>query len=411
MRTFSDKPPSYIFIVWYCGALTMLASIANDMLLTAFVLIESDLSLEKGQAGLMMAFFFLGSGLGQFIFGPLADYIGRRKVILVCIGLFLIGAGLLTVAESLTALIFGRLLQGIGCSICQSITRAIQRDLYADRKLALAMSHAFTVFSLGPVLMPLLGAIMLDYATWRSLMWFHILSGALMFLWTFVALPETLARRRMMNFSRAKKQLRQYFACRTSGFYTLPACIGATGLITMLSLTPGFLMADFGFSPLDYAFAFSICVGGAILPGQALNRFFIRRYNILNSCLILAGLSLASQTIMWLSALVWGTRAEFLCLTMFTSSLFALAQSSNLASLCINPHPRIAGFASSVHGLCAQSLGAVLCLLIIYPIIDGRPVYWIGFTVMVAALMLGLIGIGRLAVPALEVDQAKATVR
>ena len=383
------------FIVWYVGAVISLASIANDMLLTAFAAIEQDLGLETGEAGLMMAYFFLGSGLGQAFFGPLSDYIGRKPTILICSVFFLIGAAVVYISESLPMLLAGRLLQGIGCSMCQSVTRAILRDLYAGPELALQMARTFSVFAIGPVLMPLLGAWFLDYWNWQVILLGHAIAGALLLAATIFLFEETLLRPRLLSARRMLRQLRHYFSHRQSAFFTIPGILSYSMLILVLSLTPGFLMNGLGLSQWEFAIIFSICIGVAIVPGQYLNRWLIRRFHIWESSMALAIISVIGQG----AILIWIGQKDIvgvyeMATAMFTFSFLALAQVGNFTSLCIDPHPRIAGFASSLLGLCNQSIGAVFCLLILNPLINYDPYRWLLVSLAVSIIAAALVGAG-----------------
>ncbi len=387
--------PSRVFIVWYTGAAISLASIANDVLLTAFGVIERDLGLAAGEAGLMMSFFFLGSGAGQIVFGPLSDYIGRRITIIICINFFIAGAVVVYFSESLGVLLLGRLLQGVGCAMCQSVAWALLRDLYSGRELALQMARTFSVFAISPVLMPLLGALMLDWWDWRVIIMVHVIAGVVLLLCTVLMFKETLKRPRRLSWRRIAGQTAYYFSHRQSAYFTIPSVFSYVVLILVLSHTPGFLMGGLGASAWTYALIFSGCIGFAIIPGQWLNRWLIRRYHIWRSSFILAMISLVGQGFILLWAGIYGVSMAGLAAAMFLFSFLALAQMSNFSSLCINPHPRIAGFVSSLLGLCIQSIGALLCLLLINRLIDNDPLRWLVVGMVVSTIVAILVWFGR----------------
>ncbi|WP_211289762.1 Sialic acid transporter NanT [Sporomusa silvacetica DSM 10669] len=100
----------------------MYASIAGyamdglDMLILSFVMtaIIKEFGLSFVDAGLIATYTLIGAVMGGYIFGIMADYVGRVKVFALSIILFSIFTGLCAVASSLTELNIYRFLSGLG---------------------------------------------------------------------------------------------------------------------------------------------------------------------------------------------------------------------------------------------------------------------------------------------------------
>ena len=79
--------------------------------------LSASLQLTDSQAETVVAFLFIGSALGSFIGGDITDRIGRKRSILVCDGIFLIGSLILGLAPSYGVILFGRIVIGIAVAI------------------------------------------------------------------------------------------------------------------------------------------------------------------------------------------------------------------------------------------------------------------------------------------------------
>ena len=67
-------------LVLLLGSLTALGPLAIDMYLPSLPSIAKSLHASSGAVGVTLAAFFAGLGIGQLVFGPLSDRIGRRPV-------------------------------------------------------------------------------------------------------------------------------------------------------------------------------------------------------------------------------------------------------------------------------------------------------------------------------------------
>ncbi len=104
--------------------------------------IAKDFDITLDQAQLLVSVYLFGFGPSQFIYGPVSDSLGRKKVLLF--GLFIALAGLVSITlfhDSFEALVLGRLLQGIGTGCCAVLARATIRDSHSGDQLAKALGY------------------------------------------------------------------------------------------------------------------------------------------------------------------------------------------------------------------------------------------------------------------------------
>lgn len=83
----------------------------------ALPILSASLQLSDSQAETVVAFLFIGSALGSLIGGSITDRIGRKSSILVCDGIFVVGALVLGLAPTYGAVLFGRIVIGIAVAV------------------------------------------------------------------------------------------------------------------------------------------------------------------------------------------------------------------------------------------------------------------------------------------------------
>ncbi len=182
--------------------LISLVALSIDAMLPALGDIASDLSVtHENDRQLVVSALFLGLTVGQMIYGPLSDSIGRKPAIYIGLAFFIAGSLLAAMATSFEMLLAGRMLEGFGAAGPRIVSVALVRDLYEGRPMARIMSLAMSIFILVPVIAPALGQAIMLVAPWRAI--FALLVGLAVLGVTWLALrqPETLTRERRSRLS------------------------------------------------------------------------------------------------------------------------------------------------------------------------------------------------------------------
>ena len=175
------------------AGLMALNAFAIDAMIPALPDIGSELGVAtENNRQLVVVAYFLGFGVGQIFWGPLADRFGRKPILAAGVALYAGFALLCGIARSFELLIAGRVAMGASAAVTRVLVMAMVRDLFEGEAMARVMSLVFMVFMLVPMLAPNVGQAILLVADWRAI--FLVLAGygAIMWLWSFVKLPETL---------------------------------------------------------------------------------------------------------------------------------------------------------------------------------------------------------------------------
>src|SRR6185295_11801720 len=95
-----------------------------------------------------------GMAFATLFYGSLSDRYGRRPVLLSGLALFLFGSVISLMAETVNALIAGRLIQAIGAGCSLTLVRAIARDAFRAEQLVKAIAYLTMFGTLGPMVSP-----------------------------------------------------------------------------------------------------------------------------------------------------------------------------------------------------------------------------------------------------------------
>ncbi len=133
-------------------------------------------SLQRGTP--IISGFLLGYVAVLPLIGRISDLVERRRILLWCLGVFVVGSLVTAVAVELNVIVAGRFLQGLGGGGLVPATFALVADLWPVGRRGLPLGVVGAVQELGALVGPLLGALVLAVASWREIFWLNALVGA-----------------------------------------------------------------------------------------------------------------------------------------------------------------------------------------------------------------------------------------
>jgi MFS transporter, DHA2 family, triacylglyceride efflux pump len=111
------------------------------------------------------------------LIGRVADLVDRQRVLLACLGVFVVGSVVTALATELPVLVAGRVVQGVGGGGLVPATLAIVAQLWPADRRGVPLGVVGAVQELGSVLGPVLGALVLVVADWRAIFWINAVLG------------------------------------------------------------------------------------------------------------------------------------------------------------------------------------------------------------------------------------------
>lgn len=130
--------------------------------------LAKELNLSRAALGPVFSAGLLGLMIGALLLGPLADRIGRRKIIIFSTLAFGIGTLITALVNDVGTLLVVRLLTGLGLGGAMPNTIALTSEFSPHRRRATMVMVMFVGFSIGAAMGGLLAAALIPQFGWRS---------------------------------------------------------------------------------------------------------------------------------------------------------------------------------------------------------------------------------------------------
>lgn len=343
------------------GLLSAVGPFAIDMYLPALPQVAEDLGTTESGAALTLTAYFLTFGVAQMIWGPMADALGRRRPLLIGVAIFLAASVLAALAPDLGTLVAARALQALGAATLMAVPRAVIRDMASGPEAARMMAAIMIVMSVSPMLAPLTGSAVLALGSWRAI--FGVLASAsvVSLVLIVLALPETLRPedRRAVRLRAMLAGAGRLVTDRSFMGLTMIGGFGMASFFVFLATGSFVYTREFGLSPTGFSVAFAINAVGFFsasqLAGRLAARFGMQRL------IAVAVAGFAASTLL-LAALGWAGLAALPVVVggLFVANAFLGLVIPTAMVLALDPHPDIAGLASSLGGTMQMLTGGVM---------------------------------------------------
>ena len=136
--------------------------------------------------------YLLTSAITVLLFGKLSDLFGRKPIYTIGIIIFLVGSVLCGFAESMSALVVFRLIQGVGAGAVQPIALTIVGDMYSMEERAKIQGYLASVWGISAIAGPALGGLFVQYLDWAWVFWMNVPLGILSLVGVLLLLHESI---------------------------------------------------------------------------------------------------------------------------------------------------------------------------------------------------------------------------
>jgi MFS family permease len=183
----SDRAAAWVLAI---GALDF--GLEQFIILPLLPAIQSSEGASITAATWLVTGFLLAAVAAAPVFGRLGDMYGKRRLLLVAVALFVAGSLICAVSDSITGLIAGRVVQGMGAGL-GPLAIGIARDRAPRGRAPVWIGLLIAVAGAGAAVGLLLGGILADHASIAAVFWVLFGLGVVLFACVLIFVPETPA--------------------------------------------------------------------------------------------------------------------------------------------------------------------------------------------------------------------------
>lgn len=353
------------------GAVFMLSPFAIDMYLPALPDIAVGLGADIDHLEVSVSVFLVAVAFGQFLLGPISDAVGRKRVLISGLAVFIVASGMISQAETLSEFYVWRIVQALGAAGGVGIIPMVQ-DRFGNEKSAKAISYIMITTIVGAVVAPLVGGLTLSYAGWPAIFLMLALLGVLAAVATAVLVPEPAFTPQRFSLLQIGSAYRKVLSNKRIMSALLTGAFAIAGLFAFVAGSPFVYITYYGIPPEYYGFL------------MGLNAIAMIAANVINAEILDGKRSqskaFAGSALLALSGLVaFATVATdagliplLVAIVLFAGSLEFVATNAIVSAMAVAP--KLNGTVSAISGAAGFALGGVSSAAVGFmPSVDAVP--------------------------------------
>lgn len=332
---------------------------------------------EYAQVQLAVSLYLVATAVLQLFIGPASDRFGRRPVMLICIGLFILGTIAAIFAPTIEFLLASRILQAFSAAGVV-LARAIVRDTVEANQAASKLGYITMGMALAPMIGPIIGGLLDEIYGWQSTFVLTLVFGFAALLIVYFDLGET-NHNKSPSFASQLQHYPELLRSRRFWGYTFTAAFTSGSFFAFLGGGPYIATEILKLTPSQYGLYFAILSVGYMIGNYTSGRFSGK---IGINRMMLAG-NLIGGAGMVIAILLFAAGYNH-PLSLFGPALFTgmgngvTLPNANAGIVSIKPH--LAGSASGLGGAMQIGGGAALSAVaasLLSPETGPYPLLWV----------------------------------
>lgn len=266
----AKKQPFYLFSAFFI-LYELTTYLSNDMNMPSMPQIVGQFHASLDKVALSLTYYIIGGSLLQVFLAPLADYFGKRKILLPGILLFLIATVIIPFSSSINEFLLARFFQGMGMCfifIGYAMVHELLDDVAAVKLIAIFSSIAL----LAPLAGPLLGTVIVYISRWEFIFLVSGILGIISFFGLYKYMPPGEVHTETINIRQIIKSYKNIFTNKIFINGIVAYCLSVVPLLAWIGISPTIILEAQHQSFIKYAI-YQLCVfSGYIVSSFVINR-------------------------------------------------------------------------------------------------------------------------------------------
>ncbi|MCF5684864.1 multidrug effflux MFS transporter [Pseudomonas sp. PA-1-3F] len=273
----ANAPAPSRSLLFLLVALTALGEVSTQLIIPGLGAIEHALLAPQGSALMALSAFVAAFGLGQLLFGPLSDRIGRRPVLIGGLALYVVATLAMLLVTDIQQFIAARVLQGLGACAALVLARTVVRDVWkAEAGPALALTMIGMLYAI--VVAPIAGGLLIKLLGWRAPIALALVIGSLVLLLALLFFRESNHHLdpRAAHWRTLGGQYLDLLKGRQYRAYAVALACTYGAMFAVIAGSSAVFINLLGFSSLEYGLNFGLIVS-MLIVGSTYTRRNIQR--------------------------------------------------------------------------------------------------------------------------------------
>lgn len=384
----SSPRPVRRSLPWLLAGLSMIGPFSIDAVFPAFPLIGERFGVDSSGLQQLISVYLITYAVMSLFHGAISDAIGRKPVIVAGMLVYALASAGAAMSTSYSMLLTCRCLQGVCAGAGLVVGRAIVRDSLEGAAAQQMMSRVMMIFSVAPVIAPIVGAQLLFLNGWHGIFWVLMGFTLMIAVALVLFLEETHppAARTPFNATTLVRGYVSFGKDRPFWPLLLSCTVNFAGLFLYIASAPHIIRDLLHLSAQGFPWLFMPTVAGlmigAWMSGRMANRRSVR-YTVnlgYGAMLAACGLHVLMALITSEPVLPWSM------LPLVLHGIGVQLAFPTLTLLLLDRFPERRGGASSVQAFCSLLLCAIVAG-VLSPLLSGHMAY-----LALGASVLTLVG-------------------
>jgi EmrB/QacA subfamily drug resistance transporter len=190
--TTTDRPhPTRSLLILSVAAMAF--ALGQTTLIPAFPELIDALDTDAAGAAWTLTGYLVSAAVFTPIMGRLGDMFGKRRMLVLSLGAFVLGSIVSALGSSLEVVVAGRVLQGVGGGVFP-LCFGIVRDEFPPERVGRSIGLMSAIAAIGGGLGLIVGGLLVDHASYHWIFWLGAAMGALAIVSTQLLIPESPIR-------------------------------------------------------------------------------------------------------------------------------------------------------------------------------------------------------------------------